>query len=862
MKYNLIILFFLVFGNLLSQELEETIYVATETFNAKRTSETYNTFLKNETYFKSNSKTKDDYFAYLFFLVSKANYLDSKNQQTSAISVYEDALNLYNSQKLSTVFEYDITEYCLKPLGVLYNKIGDYTNAENTIKQYTFLAEKQQNAKHRISGAINLAQLYYTVGKFESSKSIVKKGLEIKGITNVQKQKLIQINTNSQIALKQITSNKDIPTKSQIDSYEVTSLETKYNIAVNNKNFEEALKYSTKLIDKASENSAINARNLAKLHVKNAQLHYKLNDFETSLKALKSAIKLLLPNTKQQQLPIKEDLYPENTFIDIFDLLAEMQPNYNTALAYYNLSFYVSDLLTKNLTSQDAKLLHLTANRRRSESCINLLFDVYQSTKDSTIAIQAFAYAEKNKSTILKETISKKTLLQLHRNDSLLINEQSLLRKQERLTNSLIKAQYQKDANQINTLSQDLTTASSALKQLKIKIDKAYPKTNTSNISIKKLKHKLDKNKAILAEYFYGNTAIFQFIISAESIDFIKIKKTTDLDNAINDYINYFDNSSAINNNISAFTTDAFQLYQLLHFKNTSAYQNVVIIPDGFLNFIPFESLLSLNTSTTSYSKMPFVAKKQILAYNTSAFLYLNTHPFEYDASVLGVFPVFDNSNSKLTYSINEAESIAKHIDAKFLMYDNATKKDALLQAKNYGILHLSTHASSGTFRVPANIDFIDEKLFLNELYSVNLSNKLVVLSACETGIGKLQKGEGSMNMARGFQYAGVENLLFSLWKINDLSTSKLMASFYKNYSKTHSAFIANHLSKIDYLNNPEISNIKKSPYYWSAFTYYGDLTPITVSNYSKYIVFTIIGLAIALLLWFIIRRRHNEKHA
>ena len=150
-------------------------------------------------------------------------------------------------------------------------------------------------------------------------------------------------------------------------------------------------------------------------------------------------VKLLLPNTKQQQLPIKEDLYPENTFIDIFDLLAEMQPNYNTALAYYNLSFYVSDLLTKNLTSQDAKLLHLTANRRRSESCINLLFDVYQSTKDSTIAIQAFAYAEKNKSTILKETISKKTLLQLHRNDSLLINEQSLLRKQERLTNSLIK---------------------------------------------------------------------------------------------------------------------------------------------------------------------------------------------------------------------------------------------------------------------------------------------------------------------------------------------------------------------------------------------------------------------------------------
>ena len=88
------------------------------------------------------------------------------------------------------------------------------------------------------------------------------------------------------------------------------------------------------------------------------------------------------------------------------------------------------------------------------------------------------------------------------------------------------------------------------------------------------------------------------------------------------------------------------------------------------------------------------------------------------------------------------------------------------------------------------------------------------------------------------------------------------MSSFYKNYSKTHSAFVANHLSKLDYLNNPEISNIKKSPYYWSAFSYYGDLTPESPSDYLKYFLFTIIGLSIALLLWFIIRRHNHGKHA
>ena len=75
-----------------------------------------------------------------------------------------------------------------------------------------------------------------------------------------------------------------------------------------------------------------------------------------------------------------------------------------------------------------------------------------------------------------------------------------------------------------------------------------------------------------------------------------------------------------------------------------------------------------------------------------------------------------------------------------------------------------------------------------------------MVLSACETGIGKLQKGEGAMSIARAFQYAGAENILFSLWKINDYAAAQLMTNFYKNFEKTNSFFESNYLSKIDYL--------------------------------------------------------------
>lgn len=857
-KHLLIICFF-TFGTCLSQDLEETIYVATETFNVNRNATSFSELLKSESQFKNKITTKDEYLAYLFLLLNKANYLDTTNKQPEAVLEYETAWSIYQEKKLQTITDYDIIEFCLKPLGILYNKTGDYTNAENTIKQYIFLAEKQHNNAHRISGAINLAQLYFSAGKYNDALTISSVGLKIKELTKEQELKLSQINTNSQIALKSITNDSDIPTNLVADTYNKT-LETKYNIAINNEDFENALVYLNQLITKMYSTENMSARILATYYLQKAQIHYNLSQNDTSLIELNTALKILLPNINYDELPKKEDLYAENTFIDIFDLLAVLQTNTQNALACYDKSFYVSQLLTNNLTSQEAKLVHLSNNRKRSEACISLLFDSFKVSNDKRFIHQAFVYAEKHKAAILKEAIDKKSLLELHPNDSLLIKEQQLLQQQERLTNELIREQNLQNSTKTNQLNKKLNNTSIALKQLKLDITKVYPETEKSTISIDSIQERLLEDEAILVAYFYGDTAVFQFNISPTNTDFIKIERDKSFNAIISNYISYFNNATAINNNISQFTNDAFKVYNLLEFEKTNTHKNVVIIPDGFLNFIPFESLLTQQTTSTSYSKMPFVINNQRLAYNTSATLYLHNKPFEYSNSVLGVFPVFENSSSTLTYSLNEAESIEKEVNAKFLMYQAATKEAVLRHANDYGILHLSTHANSGDFSVPANIELIDSTLYLNELYSLNLNNKLVILSACETGVGKLQKGEGSMNLARGFRYAGVENLLFSVWKINDLSTSQIMAKFYKDYKKTKSAFIANNTSKLAYLNDEEISNIKKSPYYWSAFIYHGDLTKDASSKVSKYLLIIFSSLGIGLLLWFLIFKPKNGQ--
>jgi CHAT domain-containing protein len=168
------------------------------------------------------------------------------------------------------------------------------------------------------------------------------------------------------------------------------------------------------------------------------------------------------------------------------------------------------------------------------------------------------------------------------------------------------------------------------------------------------------------------------------------------------------------------------------------------------------------------------------------------------------------------------------------------------MNAAKYSILHLSTHATSGDTETPASIKFYDQEILYSELYNLNINPDLVVLSACETGIGKLYKSEGAMSVARGFQFAGAQNLLFSLWKVNDYTTSVFMANFYKNIKSGESYLEANSNAKLDFLKDKSISNAKKSPYYWSAFVYYGGIEAAEKpTNYYFYIIglFLLIGL-------------------
>ena len=283
--------------------------------------------------------------------------------------------------------------------------------------------------------------------------------------------------------------------------------------------------------------------------------------------------------------------------------------------------------------------------------------------------------------------------------------------------------------------------------------------------------------------------------------------------------------------------------------------KNIILIPDGKLNFVPFDALLRDLPETNSFSKMPFVVNEQQLSYNASIKLYLKKSTPSKSKNILGLAPVFENTKQPLTFSLSEVETLKKRTNAKILLKEEATKVNFLKIASNYDILHLSTHASAPSYTPATSIYFYDGPLLLNELYSLDLNPNLVVLSACETGVGALHKGEGALSIARGFNYAGAKNVLFSLWQVNDKSTATLMDLFYKSFTKNESVATANWQAKQDYLNDENISNAKKSPYYWSAFIYSGDLEAESPSNWIYFYGLGLLLLLVVLLLWIVKRK-------
>ena len=138
----------------------------------------------------------------------------------------------------------------------------------------------------------------------------------------------------------------------------------------------------------------------------------------------------------------------------------------------------------------------------------------------------------------------------------------------------------------------------------------------------------------------------------------------------------------------------------------------------------------------------------------------------------------------------------------------------------------------------------------------------LAVLSACETGGGRYTRGEGIVSLGKAFRYAGCENIVMSLWKVNDRTTADIMKLFFQNLGAGMGKDEALRQAKLSFLNDAE-NRYFAHPNYWSAFILSGDALPLVAERFPLYAYLTIgsIGvLLIVLILWRVNKGKARQK--
>ncbi len=479
----------------------------------------------------------------------------------------------------------------------------------------------------------------------------------------------------------------------------------------------------------------------------------------------------------------------------------------------------------------------------------------YKITNETSWLGKMQYYSEKSKSNILKKLLSDhnaKKFLELPKE---LITLTDTLKSNKAYYQSRITSEQTKDSID-NAMVQkyegklfDVSGKQDSLIQL---LEKKYPryyklKHDNNVISASGIQDKLDKNSTLL-EFSLSDSITYAFTITKNKFT-VKELQTPNLDEQIKAF-----REATISKDITSYKQLGNSLYNTLirPIKNELVANELIIIPDGSLWHLNFDLLLTKGETTKTPSELPYLLKDYAITYANSATLYFNpfqeTQQKERQQGVLA-FSFSDSTNMVNTKNISlarlrgvtedlpgtrkEIKAIADIIDGQYFFGEDSDEANFKKNASKYKILHLALHGdvdnerpqNSKLYFTKSKDTIEDSYLYGHELFALNIPSELTVLSACNTGTGKIAKGEGVMSLGHAFQYAGTKSLLLSSWEVPDETTPELMKYFYTNLKEGMSKSKALQQAKLQYLEQADI--YKAAPFYWGGFYLVGDNAPI-----------------------------------
>lgn len=747
-------------------------------------------------------------------------------------STLEDCNKLFGPENLKSILVYT-------SIGNIYSQIKEFDTALLYYNEQLNLAKKLYEPNHQNFGDfyMQFALTYELMGDF------------------VKAEKYYMQSLNSYLKVYDETNIKFGDFYANFSNF--------YNII--NKP-EEAIKYGEKsllifksLLGEKHYKTAYNYNHIA--HANHLKKNYTkaFNYYQKSLEAL---------NKSNNSLNIE--------LIEIYSRISQLhydQGQFDQAIEYLEKSISIIDKIQSSslVIARDYFQSHTNPIYK---NIINSTLKLDPEMSDTTIK-KTFSFMEKSKAnTLLRTTFNSKAIQlsnipdSLTRKETLMKNEIEELKKIKRKKLLSGNKDFETD---ILELDKNIFDLQSRLQNLATFFESNYPlyyeiKYKNFNITLDSLQSTLHPEQS-LVEYLDSDSVIYIIVVNQKDVFFTKVFNNFQIKSLVpifrESLTKYHSNQTMPPSSQSKLAKQYIDYAHTLYLKliapiESQLKKNVTIIPDGILGYLPFEILLKnrpqkLNT----FHDYPYLINDYNFSYCYSATMLnemtnrkhksralkpsLSLAPFfikninnislKYDAAKFST--IRRDTLKSLDFSGIEINKVANWTKGEKWTGNEASVKKFKEEASKYKLLHLSTHGIAndklGDYAYLALGSKSNNKysqLFVRDIYNLKLNADMVVLSACNSANGRLQRGEGIISMARAFAYAGAKSIITTHWSINDNSTSILMESFYRFLIKDKlPKDEALRQAKLEYIDKHR--GLKAHPFYWAAFIGIGDMSPI-----------------------------------
>jgi CHAT domain-containing protein len=768
--------------------------------------------------------------------------LAQAGKMMQSIAAFQEAASIYERFRFE---DFDPVEFIYKPLGNCYTRLGDDDKALAVFFKTLMLPGDNET----MAGVYcNIGIAYWNKSDYEAAEKYQRQGLGLSGVSRVKRALLLG-------ALAQVLLDKGQLLQAQRsadESLQLLAPETPKGLAQEYRCYSRRtagiarlrqgrLAEAARLLQGARSDAlqvfGPHSRDLGKIYIALAELSLLQKNAAAALDAANRALSAVLHSfqpIRPEENPRIVSFYEENVIFEALAMkaaAAQLAFEQSGSPGWLVLALDCHDLAWKAETRQrkvfqyhSSKLNLQNSSRAREEAAMRVARLLFEKTGDARYLDKAFAIAERSKAALLSEAMQDNLVRQRLAESDRRFSELNTLRQHF----SAFEKQMllHPDDKMLPQWRSEADALAARINALESALAGAYPQLVEQQLATAQDAQNNLQAGETLVEYFAGPAHIEAFVFQANKAAlWFSFENSRDLQTLAGQYLAYFENQNAILNDPQGYFKVAYKLWQKLLPPELAKASIISIVPDGFLNFIPFDALVTAapEAGTTLRNAAYLIRTQQVRhAWSLSVLQQQKKLTSKADNYALCLAPGFSKGERGLTPL--QSPATERPSGSKVLSNESADVEGFTRRAGMYRLLHLSTHA----FATPVagqlpRLELFDQPLYLPSIYALPLQADLVTLSACQTGLGQVQSGEGVMSLARAFAQAGAACVVSSLWSVNDRSTSQLLSGFYRSLENGRSIGQSLRESKLAYIGDAEVRAAMQSPYFWAGLVMVGD---------------------------------------